>query len=41
MSGLLVEDQNVITTAAQGAGFKFDHLQEHNGWIGILFSKNE
>ena len=39
MSGLLVADQEIILDAATAAGFKFDKVQELNGWIAMLFDK--
>ncbi|MCW3122221.1 MAG: hypothetical protein JWQ38_1713 [Flavipsychrobacter sp.] len=39
MSGLLVEDEEIITDAAVKAGFSFVKISEQNGWIAMLFRK--
>ena len=39
MSGLLMEDKDIICTAASGVGFLFKHMTEQNNWISLLFQK--
>ena len=37
MSGLLVEDAEIIKEAAASAGFSNPHISTHSGWIAIHF----
>ncbi len=39
MSGLLIEDKEVILASAADAGFVFRNVKELNGWIALLFEK--
>ena len=39
MSGLLIEDKDIIIDAASEAGFKFMEMSELNNWIALLFEK--
>lgn len=39
MSGLLVEDRDIIMQAATAAGFKEGKMTTQNNWISILFTK--
>ena len=39
MSGLLIEDKDIILDAASGAGFQFVKMTELNNWIALLFEK--
>jgi ribosomal protein L11 methyltransferase len=39
VSGILREDETVITTAAQEAGFKYQWLEQRGNWLCILFSR--
>jgi ribosomal protein L11 methyltransferase len=39
MSGLLVNDKDIITGAAGNMGFTYIEVKEQNGWIAILFGK--
>lgn len=39
MSGLLIEDEEIVTTAAKAAGFKIEQITERNGWISIKVIK--
>jgi len=39
MSGLLVEDEQVIMEAAIGAGFVFSRILVQGNWIALIFNK--
>lgn len=39
MSGLLMEDKDIIVEAASGVGFQFVKMTELNNWIALLFKK--
>ena len=39
MSGLLVEDKEIILEEANDKGFHFTRMCEQNGWIALLFEK--
>ena len=39
MSGLLVEDKEIILGAATEAGFRFEKMNELTNWIALLFTK--
>lgn len=39
MSGLLVEDREIITSSAENNGFKSTRYMEQNGWIALEFIK--
>jgi ribosomal protein L11 methyltransferase len=40
MSGLLIEDKEIIVSAAEEVGMKFISHSELNGWISLLFTKD-
>jgi ribosomal protein L11 methylase PrmA len=40
MSGLLVEDREIITNAATAQGFRFMQYKEQSNWIALLFESN-
>lgn len=39
MSGLLVDDRDIMLNAGSEAGFDFVSGSEHNGWIALMFRK--
>jgi len=39
MSGLLLEDKEIILKSAADAGFKYKQMSEKNNWIAIVFDK--
>jgi ribosomal protein L11 methyltransferase len=39
MSGLLIEDREIITTSAESNGFRSTEYMEQNGWIALEFIK--
>ncbi len=39
MSGLLVDDRDIITNAATAQGFRFKQYKEQSNWIALLFEK--
>ncbi len=39
MSGLLVDDKDIMIKAGNEAGFMFISGSEHNGWIALMFKK--
>ena len=40
LSGLLVEDEEMVCKAAAEAGFNFKSKQEDCGWIQLTFNRN-
>ena len=40
MSGLLVDDKDIIVESATAAGFHFNRITEQAGWISLFFEKN-
>lgn len=39
LSGILPEDEEIVTQTALGAGFSYVLSKAHNNWLAILFSK--
>ena len=39
MSGLLLEDKEIIINAASNAGFRYKQVSEKDNWIAISFNK--
>lgn len=39
LSGILPEDEEIVTQSAVGAGFSYIISKAHNNWLAILFSK--
>lgn len=39
LSGILIEDQDIITQSATDAGFHFEYAQSKDNWMMICFSK--
>jgi ribosomal protein L11 methylase PrmA len=39
MSGLLTDDEQIVTEAAKAAGFEIEHVSVRNGWISIRVVK--
>ena len=40
MSGILIEDREIIIRSAEDNGLIFNSIGEENGWIAIVFKKN-